>query len=380
MEHEEIKSLLERYLSGECTSEERIWVEQWYRQLDIHSGEFSETKMEEDIAEIRDRLSALFVRRMAMWYRWAAAVVIFAVVSAGIWFYVVKSGRSMVKPGITDVPVADIMPGRDRAILELTNGTEIALDNKPDGEIARDGRHAIYKSADGELTYQHQDDDKSDTEKPVLNTLRTPRGGQYHLILPDGTKVWLNAASTLTYTISKSGNERLVKLDGEACFEVAKDINRPFRVESRGQVAEVLGTQFNINCYPDEPNVKTTLVEGSVNVVATTKQQSAMLTPGQQATLDADGRLSVKSVNVDHAIAWKNGKFSFNQSDIGTVMRQLSRWYDVEVVFNRKIPDITLSGEIYRNTNASHVLEILSFYNLDCRIETTDGVSRIVIQ
>jgi ferric-dicitrate binding protein FerR (iron transport regulator) len=380
MEHEEIKSLLERYLSGECTSEERIWVEQWYRQLDIHSGEFSETKMEEDIAEIRDRLSALFVRRMAMWYRWAAAVVIFAVVSAGIWFYVVKSGRSMVKPGITDVPVADIMPGRDRAILELTNGTEIALDNKPDGEIARDGKHAIYKNADGELTYQHQDDGKSDTEKPVLNTLRTPRGGQYHLVLPDGTKVWLNAASTLTYTISKSGNERLVKLEGEACFEVAKDINRPFRVESRGQVAEVLGTQFNINCYPDEPNVKTTLVEGSVNVVATTKQQSAMLTPGQQATLDADGRLSVKSVNVDHAIAWKNGKFSFNQSDIGTVMRQLSRWYDVEVVFNGKIPDITLSGEIYRNTNASHVLEILSFYNLDCRIETTDGASRIVIQ
>lgn len=380
MEHEEIKSLLERYLSGECTSDERIWVEQWYRQLDIHSGGFSETKMEEDIAEIRDRLSTLFVRRMAVWYRWAAAVVIFAVVSAGIWFYVVKSGRSMVKPGTTDVPVADITPGRDRAILELTNGTEIALDNKPDGEIARDGRHAIYKSADGELTYQHQDDDKFDTEKPVLNTLRTPRGGQYHLVLPDGTKVWLNAASTLTYTISKSGNERLVKLEGEACFEVAKDINRPFRVESRGQVAEVLGTQFNINCYPDEPNVKTTLVEGSVNVVATTKQQSAMLTPGQQATLDADGQLSVKSVNVDHAIAWKNGKFSFNQSDIGTVMRQLSRWYDVEVVFNGKIPDITLSGEIYRNTNASHVLEILSFYNLDCRIETTGGASRIVIQ
>lgn len=380
-EHEDIKKLLKRYLAGECTPEERISVEQWYREVDIQAQEPSKEQMENDIADIRKLLPAPPVRRMVTWYRYAAAIAAITVITIGLYY---QFNRSEGLKNTSDIAAAssqqDIAPGGNRAILQLADGREITLDSSPDGAIAQEGSHAIYKNTDGELVYRLDDVGQQSDSATIFNTMRTPRGGQYHLILPDGTSVWINAASTLTYAINRSTRERRVKLEGEAYFEVAKDPEHPFRVESKGQVVEVLGTHFNINSYPDESVVKTTLIEGSVKVVETDKQKSVILRPGQQASIDRYSQLSVKQADVSDAVAWKNGKFSFKQSDIGIVMRQLSRWYNVDVIFKGKKPNITLSGEVYRNTNASKVLEILSFYNLDCRIETVGGVKQIIIQ
>lgn len=380
-EYEDIKKLLKRYLAGECTPEERMRVEQWYGQLDIQAEEPAKEQVEEDIIDIRDRLRRSPIRRIAPWYHYAAAVAAVLLLTVGVYYQFKPSDRfksSGKTATIASQP--DIAPGGNRAILKLANGKEIILDGSPNGEIAQEGAHAIFKNVDGELVYQLGEANTSDATIPRFNTMRTPRGGQYHLVLPDGTKVWLNAASSITYAINGNLGERLVKLEGEAYFEVAKDATRPFRVESKGQIVEVLGTQFNINSYLDEPVAKTTLIEGSVRVAETAEHKTVMLRPGQQAALDRQSHLSVKQADVSDAVAWKNGKFSFNRADIGMVMRQLSRWYDVEVVFKGKKPEITLSGEVYRNTHASKVLEILSFYKLNCRIETVNGVKQIIIQ
>ncbi|HWV70602.1 MAG TPA: FecR domain-containing protein [Pseudosphingobacterium sp.] len=380
-EHEDIKKLLERYLAGECTPEERIRVEQWYGEMDIQTQEPSEKQIESDIADIRKRLPSKSVGPMVMWYRYAAAIAAILLVTIGVYYQFNRSEGLKNTNDITAVSSQqDIAPGGNRAVLKLADGREITLDSSPDGEIAQEGSHAIFKNTDGELVYRLDDVSQNSNRAVVFNTMHTPRGGQYHLTLPDGTKVWMNAASTLTYAVNGSTRERLVKLEGEAYFEVAKDPEHPFRVESKGQVVEVLGTHFNINSYPDESTVTTTLIEGSVKVAETAKRKSVILRPGQLAALDKYSHLSVKQADVSDAVAWKNGKFSFKHSDIGMVMRQLSRWYNVDVVFKGKKPNVNLSGEVYRNTNASKVLEILSFYNLDCRIETVGGVKQIIIQ
>lgn len=380
-EHEDLKRLLKRYLAGDCTPEERTQVEQWYSELDIHAKEASEEQMERDIADIRNHLPGPTVRRVSIWPRYAAAVAAVIVIGIGAYFQFNQSpGLKSASDTATVSSRQDIAPGGNRATLKLANGSEITLNGHPDGEITQEGAHAIYKNADGELVYQPDEANQNSHEAPVFNTLQTPRGGQYHLVLPDGSKVWLNAASSLTYNINGSAQERFVKLEGEAYFEVVKDRERPFRVESRGQVVEVLGTHFNINSYPDEPTVKTTLVEGAVKVARIAHKGSVILQPGQQAALDKSNHLSVKQADISDVVAWKNGKFSFKQADIDVVMRQLSRWYDVKVIFKGKKPNITLSGEVYRNTHASKVLEILSFYNLDCQIETTGEVKQIIIQ
>jgi len=375
-----MKELLKRYLEGKCTPQERLRVEQWYEQLEVNPAGVPNSQMESDIAEVRAQLLPEPVHKRTSWYRYAAAIAALLVATAFAYMYGLRPTSSPSKVIQMAGTAPDLVPGGNRATLKLADGTEIPLDDRSNGEIARDGNQTIYKNADGQVVYQHTSQVGAESAEPVFNTLSTPRGGQYHMILPDGTKVWLNAASTLTYAINQTSKERLVTLQGEAYFEVARDAERPFRVASKGQVVEVLGTEFNINSYPDEPQIKTTLVQGAVKVVETSGNQDVVLVPGQQAVLNHKNQLSVASVNVADAMAWKNGKFNFNQSDIGTVVRQLSRWYDVEVVFQGNASHITLSGEVYRNTNASKVLEILSFYNLNCRIDTAGGTKRIIIQ
>jgi len=378
--HKKMEQLLNKYLSGTCTPDERLQVEQWYRQLGLPGELPSMEQMENDLAEVRERLPRKRVQRLAPWYRYVAAAAVAAVMAIGVYVYFVQSEPSGTESEVaaTSLP-DDLAPGGNRAILQLADGTEIVLDERPDGTVAQEGKHAIYKHADGELVYQPKPSGV-DRDAPVFNRLQTPRGGQYHLVLPDGTHVWLNAASTLTYAISGATEERLVQLEGEAYFEVARDPARPFRVASRGQVVEVLGTHFNVNSYPDEPMVRTTLVEGAVKVSAGTDQGPVVLAPGEQALGAAGNPLKVKKVDVAQAMAWKNGKFNFNDSDVATVMRELSRWYDVDITFEGEKPNITLSGEVYRNTNASNVLDILAFYDLDCRIVNQQGIKQIIVR
>ncbi|MGV3762019.1 FecR family protein [Parapedobacter sp.] len=378
--HKKMEQLLRKYLSGTCTPDERLQVEQWYRQLDLQGKLPSMEAMESDLADVRERLPRERMRRLASWHRYAAAATVVAVMAVGVYVYVFQSerpdtGAAAVTTSLPD----DLAPGGNRAILQLADGTEIVLDDRPDGTVAQEGQHAIYKHADGELVYQPEAR-AAEHDAPVFNRLQTPRGGQYHLVLPDGTHVWLNAASTLTYAISGTARERLVQLDGEAYFEVARDSDRPFRVTSRGQVVEVLGTHFNVNSYPDEPLVRTTLVEGEVKVNGSNDQRAVVLAPGEQALWAEGDQLTVRKVDVAQAVAWKDGKFNFNHSDVATVMRELSRWYDVDVVFEGEKPQIELSGEVYRNTNASNVLDILAFYDLDCRIVNQQGIKQIIVR
>lgn len=378
-----MQDLLNRYLTGNCTPEERAQVELWYELLESKKAAVNEEDLEEDLTEVRTRLVMSF-RKKGKLFRYpavAAAAAVLITISIGTYFYF--NHRPPVKTLQTSKQLsnaADIAPGRNIATLQLGDGTEIALDDQANGAIAKAGSNTIYKNAKGQLTYVATESKGGETESPVSNSLITPRGGQFRLTLPDGSKVWLNAASQLTYKISKTSHERLVELKGEAYFEVASDANRPFKVLSKGQVVEVLGTHFNVSSYDDDPSVKTTLAEGTVKIVETGKHRTVVLEPGQQSTLDSGNRLSVAQVDVSDAIAWKNGKLNFNQSDIYAVARQLSRWYNVDVVFKGKAANIRLSGEVYRNTNASKVLEMLSFYNLNCKIETDNGVKRIVIE
>lgn len=378
-----MQDLLKRYLEGNCTPEERAQVELWYELLDSKKAAANEAELEEDLAEVRTRLAMPF-RKKGKLFRYpaiAAAAAVLLIISIGTYFYFNNKPSGVPQKANKLLSTAtDIAPGRNIAILQLGDGTEIALDDQSNGAIAKSGSNTIYKNAKGQLTYVATESKEDEADNPVSNSLRTPRGGQFQLTLPDGSQVWLNAASQLTYKISKTSRERLVELKGEAYFEVTKDANRPFKVLSKGQVVEVLGTHFNVSSYDDDPSVKTTLAEGAVRIVETGGHRNVVLEPGQQATLDSGNRLSVAQVEVSDAIAWRNGKLNFNQSDIYAVARQLSRWYNVDVVFKGKAANVRLSGEVYRNTNASKVLEILAFYNLNCKIETNNGVKRIVIE
>lgn len=380
MDEKNKQELLRRYLAGQGTPEERLQVEQWYELLNKYEEDTHAEGLEADIEEVRGRLISS-LRYRQKWYRYASVAAILLGVSIAAYLYFTRFSYSPIKNTETIVEVSsDILPGREVAILQLEDGTEIPLEDISNGVVATGVNHTVYKQADGQLGYVRNHQTNTEAKSLVTNTLKTPRGGQYQITLPDGSKVWLNAASQITYTIGSAQAERLVDLQGEAYFEVVTDRSKPFKVRSKGQVVEVIGTHFNVSSYDDDPSIKTTLSEGRVKVTETIGNKTIFLTPGQQSTLDRDNQLSVDPVNVSDALAWKNGKFSFNQSDIYAVARQLSRWYNVEVLFRGKAKGVKLSGEVHRNTNASNVLEILSFYNLNCKIESVNDVKRIVIE
>lgn len=377
MDKRAFKDLLKRYRANKCTGEERAYVESWYNKDINDQTIISEQEIEHDLQAIREQLPVP-VRRPAIAWRGYAAAAAVAII-CGLFYYVrnVPDAKNS-SPKTVVVSVNDVMPGSNKAILTLADGSEVLLGDQAVGTIAQQAGQMVYKTEDGQIVYQSERP-QTGLSKPSFNTITTPRGGQYHVRLPDGTKVWINAASSLTYNTSNTAGERLVELKGEGYFEVAPDANRPFKVITDKQVVEVLGTHFNINSYNDEPSTKTTLLEGSVKILEKATKRTVVLKPGQQASLGSDNRLTVTRVAAGDAVAWKDGLFRFNHSDIEIVMRQMSRWYDVEVEFEGQKPAIKLWGEVYRNVNASQALEILTYFNLKYRIETKDGVKKIII-
>jgi ferric-dicitrate binding protein FerR (iron transport regulator) len=249
--------------------------------------------------------------------------------------------------------------------LTLAGGRKIVLNDAATGEIARQSGITITKTDDGQIVYSVAAEDG----QILQNTISTPRGGQYRVILPDGTNVLLNAASSLVYPTAFKGVERLVQLNGEAYFEVAKNKNMPFRVKSGGQTVEVLGTHFNINAYEDENSIKTTLVEGAVKVSSSIG--SSLIVPGQQAVLSREGNGAIfrRNVNIDKEIAWKDGMFSFENDDVKSVMRSIARWYNVDVSYKGDLSDIVFSGEIFRTAKLSEVFEILKLNNVQLDVQ-----------
>ena len=262
----------------------------------------------------------------------------------------------------------DIQPGSNKAVLTLTNGATITLDNTQNGEIIRQGNTKVVKPASGQLTYATTTPENNGGEISY-NTVTTPRGGQYMLTLSDGTKVWLNAASSIHFPVAFTQNERTVEITGEAYFEVVHDNKKPFSVMVKGMKIQDLGTHFNVMAYDDEENTNTTLLEGSVKIIA--GKQSQLLQPGQQARLNnITGKMNLQPANGEDAVAWKNGRFEFDSEEIGQIMRSLSRWYNVDIIFEAgSAADTHFSGSISRSDNISRVLRILELGGAKFKIE-----------
>jgi ferric-dicitrate binding protein FerR (iron transport regulator) len=250
---------------------------------------------------------------------------------------------------------AVIKPGTDRAILKLGNGTTVVLDSLRNGIISKENGVVLNNAKDGILQYIL--DASSPDLVQTFNTVTTPRGGQYKVVLSDGTQAWLNAASSISYPVAFSHDARNVEVTGEVYFEVTKDKSRPFLVTAGTATVEVLGTRFDVNSYVDEPGINVSLLEGSVKVRA--GDQSVTIIPGQQCVLDQAGNLSAGPADMEQVTAWKEGYFRWSNENIVTIMRQVSRWYDVEVVYEGDIRNENFGGIVARKDNIEKVLRIM---------------------
>lgn len=348
--------LLQKYNEGAASPEEQAIVESWQLQFPLegrHVLGAEETKA--DLLEIREYLLLMSGKRNTRlwWFKVTAAAAITIVgLSAGLFFYSQShpAGRS-----VAELAKHDILPAKNTATLTLANGTKLVLTESLSGKLVTEGGISIVKDADGHIVYQVNDRGRAGAaDHHAFNTLSTTRAEQYQVNLPDGTKVWLNAASSLTYAPSFSGQpERKVSLTGEAYFEVAKDHLHPFIVKTNRQEIKVLGTHFNVNSYADENIEKTTLLEGSVNV-----NNSTILHPGQQS-LVTDGSVQVQEADLSGAIAWKDGYFQFNDVPLEAIMRQISRWYNIDIIYKGTLTNDAFNGTIDRKASLSRILKIL---------------------
>lgn len=307
------------------------------------------------------------------WWRYAAVFILLAGIAAWLWQKNEPEHTNTVQVSNQHQSI-DIAPGTNRATLTLADGTTILLDSTNTGTLAMQGDARIEKAADGEVVYNVQG---ATAGTIMMNTMSTPRGGQYRLTLPDGSKVWLNAASSITYPTAFTGKERVVAVTGEAYFEVAKNAAHPFIVNKGATSVMVLGTHFNVNAYDDETSLKVTLLEGSVKVSNASKR-SAVLKPGEQAILTGDEQLTVdNTADVSAAVAWKNGIFHFHKASLQEVMRQLERWYDVEVVYQKGIPKMEFGGEMGRDLTLAQVLQ--GFEDMEVHFRIDNGKRLIVM-
>ena len=363
MDAKQAVDVLHRYRKGECTPEEKQLVEQWYDQL-LETGEWKwgegEKQQMEKWMEARLLKQINLPRaRPVNWrqgIRWWPAAALLVMAAAGAYFWLRPPASQSPAPMAAQ---KDLPPGGNKAILTLSNGARIILDSAHIGQLASQGNSTVEKADSGMLVYNQSGNVASVIQ---YNTLRTPRGGQYKLALPDGSVAWLNAASSIRFPASFPRHERVVEITGEAYFEVARNANSPFSIRilsSNGTpkgTIQVLGTHFNINAYEDEPFISTTLLEGSVEI--SHLQRKVLLKPGEQAQLNAAGNISVAAVDTDEAVAWKNGEFLFNNANMADIMRQLSRWYNVEVSYKDSL-NVLVNGSISRDVNIFQVLHIL---------------------
>ena len=364
--------ILKQYRLGNATQQEIAFLEAYYNVFETNE-ELITVENQHEFAPVKQLIKNNIDQQIILPQktfrltpsrtRYMVAAVIFLAVSITAYYFTTSSDH-------VDIPgqqYSHILPGTNKATLTLSNGQKISLDDVANGEIAQQAGIRITKSGNGQLVYTAV---KGDNAIPVAqNTISTPKGGQYQLILPDGTKVYLNAASTLSYPTAFQDKGRLVELNGEAYFEVAKNKLLPFRVKSGQQTVEVLGTHFNVNAYADEGAIRTTLLEGAVKISAGMITQ--VIKPGQQAILNKNtaDKIVITEVNTDKVIAWKNGVFSFENEDLKSVMRQISRWYNVEVIYTGVSSDEKYYGEISKNSKLGEVFEILELNNVHFDVE-----------
>ncbi|SHM77875.1 FecR family protein [Mucilaginibacter sp. OK098] len=368
MENNELKALLERYRNGSSTPEDKAFLESWYL---THNQSAPYVMPDDDRNEDVDRIWAMIQKNQSskkknnLSYSLAIAASILIFVAIGGYFLV----RSKSKVPTNIIVKNEIAPGKNDATLTLGNGKKISLTNTVNGVIMQQSGIKVIKSKNGQLIYKvlNAVEFTADNKKNInWNTITTPMGGQWQIILPDNSKVWLNSASSLKYPEHFEGNTRNVELKGEAYFEVFHNEKMPFHVKCDRQDVEVLGTHFNISAYSDDANIKTTLLEGSVKVSQPDKNITKLLKPGQEAVLSDIG-INVTNVDADDAIAWKDGIFLFNDDHLDEIMKKISRWYNVDVEFKDEVLKKEMfSGTVSRFAQVSQVLR---------KLEALGGVS-----
>jgi len=379
-----IKLLILKYLKDELLPGEFTELQDWIALSDDNLRLFTRLtnpdQLQEDIKEyheaginIKDkidaRLAALeqaegaklielpgvgaYRSRKRRWMVAAASLLI--LFSAGTIWWTQRSAKSIISssPAVAHTHKNDIPPGGNAATLTLGDGRTILLDSARNGALAQQGNSNLIKLANGQVVYNTTNERPAEV---LYNTISTPRGGQYEVILPDGSKVWLNAASSLRFPTSFTGRQRAVEITGEAYLEVTKNKTMPFVVKTGGVSVAVLGTSLNIMAYRDEKTIKTTLINGSVRV--SQNDQSVLLSPGQQAEVGNKVRV-VSGIDMEEVLSWKDGIFKFNSADIETVMRSIARWYNVEIKYEGKISGNRLTALIKRDSYVSDVLQIL---------------------
>jgi hypothetical protein len=383
MNNERLRSLLEQYFSDAISDTDREELLSYLNSnpgevfsavdeemLNLESApEFDNTRAQKVLADIkadsRFKDGAIvplpvagknnIVKLYAGWMKIAAAVLIF--VSVGFYF-VHRQKMGAVKNEVANT-TARIVPGSNKAILTLATGKSIVLDSAANGALANLGKSQVNKVGDGKLVYDVLPNATHAGVNAVLyNTLTIPPGGQYQVVLPDGTQVWLNSSSSLSYPTEFAGNSRTVKLTGEAYFEVAKNKDKPFYVEMNNVQVKVLGTHFNISAYADDNDLTTTLLEGSVQI---SKNGSlALLKPGQQAVIGSNANaITVSKAHINEAMAWKNGYFMFNDDNIVDIMKKVSRWYDADIEYQGNFSSQRFGGTFTRSKSITDLLKNL---------------------
>lgn len=388
MDESRAEILLKKYREGTLTEEETALLESWYLDMAKSRNDVLNTDgLEENLDRVWESVSANVsatkpkqgrVKPLLRWISVAASIAVLCTI--GVKLYKEKT----VEPKVEKIAVAkDALPGDNRAKLTLANGKSIMLHEVGNGRLAHEGQTDIIKTKQGEIIYQSESKASKSPELVSYNTVSTPKAGQYQVKLPDGTWVWLNAASSIRFPTAFNEEERVVEIVGEAYFEVAKVLRKskrvPFKVKAGNQVVEVLGTRFNVNSYADEGIIKTTLLEGSIKLkVAGEEDRGVLLKPGQQARLVRNAAkrsvvhvhpFEVKQVDTKSVVAWKDGYFRFDNVGLPELMRQLSRWYDMDVVYEGDVKEYEFVGQIERNTNLAKVLQILELGDVRFRIE-----------
>lgn len=394
-----ITSLIEKYLEEQLSQEEQHELNQWLAEsesnrlffqqitdtemlrekMKMYAGADSAAIWHKTLQKIDEgKLVTMYPQKSSFWKYAAAAAVI--LVSTGTWYYSgQKPGNQLVQTKTAGTSLTKaIVPGSNKAILTLSDGKTIILNEARNGAVATQGNTDITKT-DGRLIYNREPN--SNTLRNIenaYNMVTTPRGGEYHITLPDGSNVWLNAASSLRFPIAFAGNERIVELTGEAYFEVnpqhtvsSKSSKTPFIVKiatptGASSEVEVLGTHFNIMAYEDEAAIKTTLLEGAVKVISGATTQT--IKPGEQALLKK-GEIKVNSVDGEDVIAWTNGFLPVGGADLEFTMRQISRWYNIQIEYEGEIPNISFEGKLPRTADITDVIKVLNANNIKARLD-----------
>lgn len=393
-DRKKIESLFEKYLDDECTPDEirelvisfdaeentNLFKKLIREQLEENENpnSISDDNLEylskssfnkmKDVIDKENKSSVVFSLYRRDWFRFSAAAAVLFLVSF-LAVYLFRQGNENKVIAIQNENYSQGVPGIPsnikNAILILDDGTNLALGSSAEGYLADQGDVKISK-LNGGIIYKKINGSNMDL-KPFYNTIVTGKGNNYELIMVDGSKVWLNDASSIRFPSSFNSSERKVEITGEVYFEVAHDVTRPFKViyeNSKGlnTEIEVLGTHFNVNAYNDEAQMRTTLLEGSVQIL--NKGSFKILSPGEQAVITPNDFKIKKNVNTDKELAWKNGDFIFDNIDLYTLMRQISRWYDIEVEFDGKVVVERLSGKLSRNVSLSEIIQVLELYDL----------------